>query len=89
MRNPKTVTFFSAFVALKENPEMRRIIEDKKGWEEAMTDDVKLKYSTDCEDASNLIYEHWLEKIHFMKSRNLVLHKFVYYYSGSEAAILR
>jgi hypothetical protein len=54
-----------------------------------MTNDMKLKYSRDFEDASNPIYEHWLEKIHFIKSRNLVLHRFVYYYSGSEATVLR
>jgi len=62
MRRPKTVTFFSAFVVVEENPEMRRIIEDKKGLVEAMTDDMKLNYSTDGKDASNPIYEHRLEK---------------------------
>jgi hypothetical protein len=54
---------------------MRRIIDDKKGWGETMTDDMKLNYSRDCEDASNPIYEQWLDKINFMKSRNLVLHR--------------
>jgi len=49
-------------VAVEENPEMRRIIEDKKCWGEAMTDDMELNYSTDCEDASNPICELWLGK---------------------------
>jgi hypothetical protein len=61
-RSPKTLTFFSAFVAVEENPEMRRIIEYKKCWGEAMTDDMELNCRTDCEDASNPIYEHWLRK---------------------------
>jgi hypothetical protein len=29
-------------VAVEKNPEKRRIIEDKKGWGEAVTDDLKL-----------------------------------------------
>jgi hypothetical protein len=29
-------------VAVEENPEKRRVIEDKKGWGEAVTDDMKL-----------------------------------------------
>jgi hypothetical protein len=62
MRRPKTVTFFSAFVVVEENPEMRQIIEDNKGLGEAMTDVMKLNYRTDSKDASNPTYEYRLEK---------------------------
>ena len=87
MRRPKTVTFFSALGPWRRIPRRDGLL--KIGWREAMTDDMKLSYSNDCEDASNPIYEHWLDIIHFMTNINHVLHRFVFYYSGSEATVLR
>ena len=83
MEGPKTITLLSAFAVVEENPEMWRIIEDKKGFSRGNNRRyvIELQYRLRRDQQSDL--RALAGEYSLYKDRNLVLHRLVYYYSGS------